>query len=143
MASSLPVYIMAFAMLMSILGGAIFLSAAHTKMSNEILTTQNEIMGKYLKSDIKILDVSVVSQKTYVILLNKGSVSLDTNKTFLFVNNIFADKSKITYSVTDSITNSTWPARHNMTIVYDKELFSGDKIIIVCETGKKANITIV
>ncbi|MFA6090082.1 MAG: hypothetical protein WC755_09575 [Candidatus Woesearchaeota archaeon] len=143
MASSIPLFIMAFVMLMSIMGGAIFLNAAHMKMTDEILTSQNEIMGKHLKSDIKILDVSVVSQKTYVVVLNNGSVSLDTNKTFLFVNSIFADKSKIIYDVSNTYTNSSWPAKHNITIIYDKELFSGDKILVVCETGKKANTTIV
>lgn len=143
MASEIVLFSGVFIMILAAIGGGIYLHQNYVVLSKDIMETQNKIMSDYTKSDIKIITITLNAQSTDVLVYNNGSVLLDTSYVNMYINNIMVSRENLTFDVLETANDNSWPSRYNLTITYDKRITSGDNVLIVCETGKKDNLTII
>jgi len=142
MASTIPLYVGIFIMIIIAFFGLSYLTANYSAMSKDIVSNEKETMGSYLKTNIVIENITINPADTVIYVYNNGSVTLTAAYVDLYINGHIVARNETEIHVIGADNDEFWIEHYNISITYNKTLQAGDSILVVCENGKKSRVVI-
>lgn len=134
-----------FLVLLTVMGAAFFLHWTGLSIMDGTLAAEREMMSDFLKTRLYVDSVIVndTLTQTDVYVINNGSVTLDANRTDIYLDGIFVSRSNVTRNVTNATDpQSLWLEGYTLRLTYGSNLSTGTQILVVSAAGKTANATV-